>query len=61
MSAGKKRIIYTACGRCGRIYDRIDHRECPDCHAHRRAAIGGCPATFDLEDMPLRRMPEASH
>jgi hypothetical protein len=54
---GKKRIMYTACGRCGRVYCTGDHVSCPDCHGRRRAAIAGYMPGYELEETLPRKAP----
>ncbi|MGA9138872.1 MAG: hypothetical protein WBZ29_01520 [Methanocella sp.] len=54
----KKRITYTACGQCGRVYCTGDHGSCPDCHGRRRAVIAGYLPGYELEELPVRNMPD---
>ena len=56
-SVSKKRITYTACGGCGRVYCTGDHASCPDCHGRRRAAITGYLPGYELEETPTRKAP----
>jgi hypothetical protein len=54
---GEKRLTYSACGRCGRIYSVADHRECPDCHGRHSPRIEGCTPGFDFEEAPSLQAP----